>query len=129
MIPSLVYCIILNALVGPLVFVFLSTLHRALSNLKAYRSIFERVVERARRKLKAKVDRYGYWGLVVFVGIPLPVTGAYTGALGAWILGMEPKRSCLFITIGVTLAATIVSIVYYLVTELGLEVLRIFIKS
>jgi uncharacterized membrane protein len=129
LVPSLVFCIILNALVGPLVFFFLSTLHRALSHLKAYRYVFERLVERARRKLKTKVDRYGYWGLVIFVGIPLPITGAYTGALGAWILGMKPRRSSLFIAIGVVMAAAIVSAVYYLVTKLGLEALRIFIKS
>lgn len=125
LIPALLFCVALNMLVGPLVFLFLSTLHRLLSHLNAYRHLFDKIVERARRKLKAKVDRYGYWGLVVFVGIPLPVTGAYTGALGAWILGMEPKRSSLFIAIGVTLAAAIVTVVYFLVTELGLEVLRI----
>ena len=129
LVPSLAFCVVLNALVGPFVFLFLSTLHRAFSHIKAYRYIFERLVERARRKLKTKVERYGYWGLVVFVGIPLPVTGAYTGALGAWILGMEPRRSSLFIAIGVTMAAAIVSVVYYLVTELGFEALRIFIKS
>jgi len=129
LIPALLFCVALNMLVGPMVFLFLSTLHRLLSRLSAYRHLFDRIVERARRKLKAKVDCYGYWGLVVFVGIPLPVTGAYTGALGAWILGMEPKRSSLFIAIGVALAAAIVTVVYFLITEFGLEVLRIFIKS
>ncbi len=129
LIPSLLFCAALNMLVGPLVFLFLSTLHRLFSRSNAYSHIFDKIVERARRKLKAKVDRYGYWGLVIFVGIPLPVTGAYTGALGAWILGMEPKRSSLFIAIGVILAAAIVAVVYFLVTELGLEALQIFIKS
>ncbi len=129
LIPSLLFCVALNMLVAPLVFLFLSTLHRLLSHLKAYRHIFDRLVEKARRKLKVKIDRYGYWGLVIFVGIPLPVTGAYTGALGAWILGMEPKRSSLFIAIGVVLAAAIVAVVYFLVSELGLKVLQIFIKS
>jgi uncharacterized membrane protein len=129
LIPAYLFCVILNILVGPLVFLFLSTLHRLLSHLRGYRYLFEKIVERARKKLKDKVDRYGYWGIVVFVGIPLPVTGAYTGALGAWILGMEPKKSTLFIAIGVLAAGVIVSVVYYLVTELGMEGIRIFIKS
>ena len=70
-----------------------------------------------------------YWGIVLFVGIPLPITGAYTGALGAWILGMEPRKSVLFISLGVVLSGIIVSSVYFMVTELGLEVLRIFLKQ
>ena len=110
-------------------FLFLSTLHGLLSRIKLYNTLFDRLVLRARRKLKEKVDKFGYWGLVVFVGIPLPVTGAYTGALGAWILGMNPKRSVLYIAIGVLLSAIIVTTVYYLVTRFGMEALGIFIKE
>jgi uncharacterized membrane protein len=119
----------INVLVGPGVFLFLATFHRVLSGWRFYRKIFDRTVERARRKLREKVSKYGYWGIVVFVGIPLPVTGAYTGALGAWVLGMNPRKSMVFIAIGVCMAGLIVTGVYYVVTDLGIEALKIFLKS
>ncbi len=127
-VAAFLMCVGFNMLVGPLVFLFLSTSHKILTPWQFYNRIFDIVVARARNKLKTKVDRFGYWGIVVFVGIPLPVTGAYTGALGAWILGLNPKKSLLFIAIGVVISGIIVSAVYFLVTELGLEALEIFIK-
>jgi len=127
--PAYLYCVAFNALVAPLVFFFLSTLHKLLLPVRLYRSLFDRVVVRARSKLQGKVERFGYWGLVLFVGIPLPITGAYTGTLGAWILGMERRRTLLFVTIGVLLSGLIVSLAYYLVTVLGIEALKLFLKS
>jgi uncharacterized membrane protein len=128
-IPAFLFCVSLNALVGPLVYLFLNTLHRLLTPIKIYKRLFDRFVIRARSRLKEKVERFGYWGIVLFVGIPLPVTGAYTGALGAWILGMEPKKTVPFIGLGVILSGIIVTVVYYLVSTLGLEFLKIFIKE
>jgi uncharacterized membrane protein len=61
---------------------------------------------------------------MVFVAIPLPLTGAYTGALGAWVLGMERGKSMLFIALGVALAGIIVSLVYLL----GVHALDFFLK-
>ena len=127
-IAAFLMCVGFKILVGPLVFFFLSTAHKILTRWGFYNRLFDLVVARARSKLRAKVERFGYWGIVVFVGIPLPVTGAYTGALGAWVLGMDARKSCLFIAIGVVISALVVTGVYFLVTELGLEALKIFIK-
>ena len=66
-----------NALIAPIAYAFLSTLHRFLyRNLAWYVSLFDRFVERARRKVEEKVSRYGYWGIFLFVAVPLPFTGA-----------------------------------------------------
>jgi len=62
---------------------------------------------------------------MVFVAIPLPITGAWTGTLGAWILGMGKRRSMLAVAAGVAIAGIIVS----LVVGLGVEALSIFVKS
>jgi uncharacterized membrane protein len=129
LIPAYLYCVLINLLAAPIVMLFLATLHKLLSRIKVYDRLFERIVERARKKVKAKVDKYGYWGLALFVSIPLPVTGAYTGTLGAWILGMNRKKSILAVSAGVFLAGIYVSIVYFLVTEYGLEALRIFLRE
>ena len=117
-------CVIANGLVGPLVFLFLSTLHGLLQGFHWYQVIFEKLVARSRRRVHEKVEKYGYAGLIVFVAIPLPVTGAYTGALGAWVLGMEVKKSMLSIFAGVMIAGVVVTAVYLL----GVQALYIFIK-
>jgi uncharacterized membrane protein len=70
------------------------------------------------------VERFGYVGLAVFVAIPLPLTGAYTGAIGAWVLGMIRWKSILAIAVGVALAGVIVSAVYLL----GIQALYFFLK-
>jgi uncharacterized membrane protein len=118
-------CVFVNSLVGPIVYVFLSTLHKLLSHMKWYQRIFDRLIERARVKVKAVVDKYGFWGLAIFVGIPLPMTGAYTGALGAWVLGMKPWKAFLAIAVGVLMAGIVVTIVAFF----GIKALSFFIKT
>ncbi|MBT3274759.1 MAG: small multi-drug export protein, partial [Spirochaetales bacterium] len=64
-------------------------------------------------------------GLALFVAVPLPITGAYTGTLGAWVLGMDPKKTFLAVFLGVIISATVVTIVSYL----GIEALSFFTKQ
>ena len=123
--PAFLFCVVLNAFVGPLVFLFLNTVHRKLSGWPFYDRLVTRLLERARRKLEPKIHKYEYLGLVLFVAIPLPITGAYTGALGAWVLGLDPKRSYAAIAVGVIIAGIVVT----LVTYLGIEALSLFIKE
>lgn len=68
-----------------------------------------RFVDRAHRKGKPYIEKYGIPGLIVFVGIPLPVTGAWTGTIIAWLFDLEWKRSFLAVCIGVLIATIIVS--------------------
>jgi len=118
------YCVILNAAVGPLVYIFLSTFHRLLINFNWYKKLFERFVERTRHKVENKVKKYGYPGITLFVAIPLPITGAYTGTLGAWILGLNPKKTFFSVIFGVIISGTIVlAITYY-----GIEAFSFFTK-
>ena len=124
-VAAFVLCVVVNAAVGPIAFLFLGTVHRWLSRFERYERLVGRLLVRARSKVEVKVGKYGYWGLALFVAIPLPVTGAYTGALGAWVLGLDPKRSYLAITLGVVIAGIVVSAV----TLLGIEALSIFIKN
>lgn len=102
-------CVALNALVAPLVFLFLSTFNKLFLKMSWYEKLFNRFVERARDKVKDKVDRFGYLGIMLFVAIPLPITGAYTGTLGAWILGLSKRKTMLAVALGVVISGTIVS--------------------
>ncbi len=117
-------CVAANALVGPLVYAFLATIHRLLSRWSGYRNLFERLVERSRARIRPQVERWGYVGIALFVAIPLPFTGAYTGALGAWVLGMSPRKSWLAVAGGVLIAGVIVT----LVVTLGISALSVFVK-
>ena len=119
------YCVILNAAVGPLVYIFLSTFHRFLIKFTWYKNLFEKFVEKTRHKVENKVKKFGYPGIVLFVAIPLPITGAYTGTLGSWILGLEPQKTFLSVLIGVMISGTIVlAITYY-----GIEAFSFFTKD
>ncbi|MBO4409742.1 MAG: small multi-drug export protein [Spirochaetales bacterium] len=110
---SAVIGVLSNALVPFLGFVFLATLHRLLDKWGVYHRFFEKTVERARNKVGDKVRKYGLLGLMLFVAIPLPITGAWTGTIGAWILGLDRKKSILFILLGVLIAGIIVTTVVY----------------
>ncbi len=64
-------------------------------------------------KNKDKIQKYGFWGLVMFVGIPLPGTGAWTGSLVASALNMDRKKSFIAILLGVLLASIIMMIISF----------------
>jgi len=67
--------------------------------------------EKGGQKLQAKAGRGLYWALVLFVGIPLPGTGAWTGTLAASFLDMGFKKSVIAVIGGVILASVIVGLV------------------
>ena len=79
-----------------------------------YRSVFTKLpyfdqyLVRVRRRGEPTVRRYGLLGLLLFVAVPLPITGAYTGTVLSWLLAMEWKRSFVAIGLGVICAGIIV---------------------
>ncbi len=118
------YCVIVNTMVAPVAYIFLDTAHRLFYRMGFYRRLFDRFVERARRKVISKIDRWGFWGITIFVGIPLPVTGVWTGTLAAWFLGLSRRRTILAVLAGVAISGLIVSTI----TLLGVEALDLLIK-
>ena len=70
-------------------------------------------MEKKAEKNRAAVEKYAFWGLAILVAIPLPGTGAWTGALVAAMMEMRLKRAFPAIAIGVVIAGVIVSIVTY----------------
>ncbi len=102
-----------NFFVGPIVFIFLETVHKWLINWTFYSKIFNKLVSRVRRKTSHLIEKYGFWGIALFVAVPLPVTGAYTGTMAAWLFGLDKKKSMLAVLVGVCVSGLIVSIVVY----------------
>lgn len=109
---ALVICIIGNVLPIPFVLLFLEKI----LNLLEKWNLTKKIVAWLDRKVESKreqIDKYGYWGLILFVGIPLPGTGAWTGSLLAVMLGLNKKKSFICILLGVILASIIMSILSY----------------
>ena len=70
-------------------------------------------MEKKAEKNRAAVEKYAFWGLVILVAIPLPGTGAWTGALVAAMMEIRIKRAFPAIAIGVAIAGVIVSVITY----------------
>jgi uncharacterized membrane protein len=95
------------------VFFFLDFLHKRLMGITAYKRTFNFFLERTRKKadkLKKDMAIYGFFALMIFVAIPLPATGAWTGCLIAWVLGLDRKASIISISAGVLIAGIIMLI-------------------
>ncbi|MCK9286297.1 MAG: small multi-drug export protein [Sphaerochaetaceae bacterium] len=114
-----------NLLVSPLAYLFLASIHKILHNKwMFYTRVFDKTVQRARQKISVKVDVYGFLGIVLFVGIPLPITGAWTGTLGAWVLGLSRKKTILAVSGGVLMSGAIVTSIL----ALGKGAASLFVK-
>jgi uncharacterized membrane protein len=79
-----------------------------LENKPVLGKLVSRLIHRARSK-EAMVNKYGVWALALFVAVPLPITGAWTGATIAAVFGMEFWRALLCMLVGVAAASAIVT--------------------
>ena len=97
-----------NIIIGIIILYIIGPLMKFLQKLSLFRSIIDYIFKRTLNKGRI-VERIKFWGLVIFVGIPLPLTGVWTGALAAYLFGIPTKRSVVAIIIGVLISATIVT--------------------
>ena len=70
-------------------------------------------VEAKAEKHKSALDKGAFWGLLLFVAIPIPGTGAWTGSLIASLAGIKISRSIIAVTLGVLLAGVIMTLASY----------------
>lgn len=104
--------IIGNLLPIPLVLLFLDKIFELLKKFKFTSKLVIKLENKILSK-KKQIDKYGYLGLLLFVGIPLPGTGAWTGSALAVLLHLDKKKSFMYIIFGVILASIIMSIFSY----------------
>ncbi len=119
-----IYCVGLNALVAPLCWIFLATFHKIFERFSWYKNLFNRVVEGSQKKIHSGVERWGWLGIALFVAIPFPLTGAWTGVLGAWVIGLGKRKTMAAVVLGVLISGAIVSAVM----KLGVQALDFFVK-
>jgi len=105
---ALLLAIIGNLLPVPIILLFLNAISKWLSKIGFFRRFFHWLFEHTSRRGKI-VERYERIGLILFVAIPLPVTGAWTGSLLAVLFGLKFRHAFLSILIGVCIAGIIVT--------------------
>ncbi len=107
-------CVLGNILPIPFVLLFINKIFAWLKRFRPFRKVIVWLEERTKEKSK-KIETGKAIGLFSFVGIPLPGTGAWTGALVANVLNMNTKRSFFLIAAGVITAGLIVSFISYVI--------------
>lgn len=106
-----------NMLPVPFIILFTRKIFDWLKNFKFLHKIVTKLEERGMSKQET-VKKYKFWGLFIFVAIPLPGTGAWTGALVAALMNMRLKDAVPSITLGVITAGLIVTFLSMLVPSL-----------
>ena len=113
-IVAYIISIIGNVLPVPFILLFIKKIIEWMGKSKI--NMFKKIVKFLHKKVeknKDKIEKYGYLGLVLFVGVPLPGTGAWTGCLVAALLDMDRKKSFACVLCGVVMASVIMMIISY----------------
>ncbi len=115
---SIIFAVIGNMIPIPFVLLFMEKITAILNKWSFTRKLLAKIFARTRSKSKV-IEKYEEIGLTLFVAIPLPVTGAWTGSLAAYLLGLKFWKSILCALAGVIIAGIVM-------TLLSLGVLSIF---
>ena len=103
-------CVVTNAVLGPVIYFLLDKFVLFFLRFQWINGLWQRLVARTQRKIKPFVERYGKIGVALFIAIPLPGSGSWTGALAAYLLGIKPKHFVLINVAGVFIAGVLVTL-------------------
>ena len=110
--PTFIAAVLGNMLPIPFILMFIQAIFKWMKKTKHLHKIPDWMEKKALSKSE-QIEKYGYWGLFLFVAIPLPGTGAWTGSLIAVLLGMKRWKSLFFIFLGVLTAGLIMSLLAF----------------
>ena len=105
---AFVTCLAANILVFPVMQFFLNFLNRHFLRWRFYKRSAIFVARRAKSGAGAKVQKYGFWGLIGFVMLPIPGTGVYAGTIAAYLFGIRKRTAFAANTIGIFLSCVLV---------------------
>lgn len=109
-----IFSILANILIVPIFFIFLDIFHKYFYKIKPYRYFFNKWIARTRKKIEHKIGtRWELPTLFLFTAIPFPLTGAYSATLAAWLFKINRIKSLFVISLGIFVAALIVSLLYF----------------
>ena len=101
-------CLAANILVFPIMMLFLKSINPYFLRWNFYKKSAIWVARRTKKGSGLKVKKYGFWGILVFVMIPLPGTGVYAGSIATYLFNMERKKAFFANTIGITISSIII---------------------
>lgn len=109
---AILFSVIGNIIPIPFILLFINKIFDWLRPTKYFGGFVEKLEKRALNK-SGGVSKAEFWGLVAFVGLPVPGTGGWTGALIASLLKIDLKKASLAILLGIAIAATIMTLISY----------------
>ena len=114
-------CIIGNIILVPFILLLITPIFKWMKGTKLFKPMVDKLESKAMSK-SDKIEKYEFWGLVLFVGIPLPGTGAWTGSLIAALLGVKFKKAFPAVILGIFMATVIMWFISYVLLG-GVQIL------
>ena len=114
-------CIIGNIIPVPFILLLITPIFKWMKGTKLFKPMVDKLESKAMSK-SDKSEQYEFWGLVLFVGIPLPGTGAWTGSLIAALLGVKFKKAFPAVILGIFMATVIMWFISYVLLG-GVQIL------
>lgn len=111
-VPSYIISIIGNILPVPFILLLINKILDWMRKSKKFKKVAKWLDEKV-EKHKGQIEKYGYLGIVLFVGIPLPGTGAWTGSLIASVLEMDKKKTFFAVLAGIFIASVIMMVISF----------------
>ncbi|MBQ8183630.1 MAG: small multi-drug export protein [Clostridia bacterium] len=111
-IQAFIICYLGNMIPIPFILLFIRKIFKLMRKVKFLGKIVDKLEARAEKK-KGTIEKYKEWGLLIFIAIPLPGTGGWTGALIAAMMDLRMKKCLPIIALGVLIAGIIMSLVTY----------------
>ena len=116
-------CIIGNIIPVPFILLLITPIFKWMKGTKLFKPMVDKLEAKNKAMGKSeKIEKYEFWGLVLFVGIPLPGTGAWTGSLIAALLGVKFKKAFPAVILGIFMATVIMWFISYVLLG-GVQIL------
>ncbi len=113
-VKAVLICLVGNLIPIPFILYFITPIFRWLKSTKLFAPMVKKIEEKSLAKSET-IQKYTFWGLLIFVGVPLPGTGAWTGSLIAVLLDIEPKKALPPIMLGLLMATAIMCTFTYFI--------------
>lgn len=120
-------CVATNIILGPVIYFLLDKFFHLFFMNSFLSRYYNAIVRRTQRRIEPKVEKYGVLGVALFIAIPLPGSGSYAGALGAYLIGLGYKKFLIANAVGVVIAAflvTLITIGFFELHALGMALLK-----
>lgn len=106
-----------NLLVFPLFYNLINFINKLFWQSRGYRKRAVNMTRKAKKGTQKYVEKYGFFGLMVFVMIPLPFTGAYMGTISAYVFRIDKTKAFCAVSLGVTISCIIVTVLSFAVDK------------